>query len=313
MTDFIEGKLCRNCGKTKRYKNSGKCVYCIYKRGVKYRAENTEKVKLRKKKYYEENKEAISEKYKIWAVDNKEHLTNYNKNYWRDNKERLNIRHKEYVLENKEHIQQTSRDYYQTNKNIILEGRKNKYDNMGSAEKDALLIRQYAHREKRLANMSDVELLAYNKRVNERSATNYQKNKQKRLIQSNEWRKNNPEKTRAAKQRRRAKVAKNGGSFTSDEWLKLYEFFSGHCVHPDCLHEDNTFPQRGNSTHKAIHADHINPISNGGTSFISNIQPLCANHNTQKGVGVIDYRWYAIKFLGLDLVEWKDIINHKNS
>jgi 5-methylcytosine-specific restriction endonuclease McrA len=37
-------------------------------------------------------------------------------------------------------------------------------------------------------------------------------------------------------------------------------------------------------------ADHIVPVELGGSSYISNIQPLCQTCNSSKGIRIIDYR-----------------------
>ena len=51
------------------------------------------------------------------------------------------------------------------------------------------------------------------------------------------------------------------------------------CIHPDV-----------NSCRGVIHQDHIQPLSKGGTNNPTNMQPLCAFHNTQKGANYADYR-----------------------
>jgi len=85
-----------------------------------------------------------------------------------------------------------------------------------------------------------------------------------------------PEKRKAVKQRYRAKKAHSGGSFTPKEWLSLCEQYGNRCLW--C----------GES--KPLAADHIVPVSKGGSSDIENIQPLCGSCNSRKGAQPIDFR-----------------------
>jgi hypothetical protein len=50
-----------------------------------------------------------------------------------------------------------------------------------------------------------------------------------------------------------------------------------------------------------LEADHIVPLTRGGTDDIDNIQPLCGTCNRKKFVSIVDYRsgWFAE---GTDLV-----------
>jgi 5-methylcytosine-specific restriction endonuclease McrA len=75
---------------------------------------------------------------------------------------------------------------------------------------------------------------------------------------------------------RRTKKTEAGGSFTAQEWLDLCEAYDNRCL---CCDEV-----------KPLTADHVLPISKGGTSWISNIQPLCLPCNCSKGDKEIDYR-----------------------
>lgn len=84
-----------------------------------------------------------------------------------------------------------------------------------------------------------------------------------------QWRKRNPEKVRAYKQNRRARKTEAGGSYTAAEWKALKKQYNGRCA---CCGKK-----------KKLTPDHVIPVSLGGTSDISNIQPLCLSCNTSKG------------------------------
>lgn len=68
------------------------------------------------------------------------------------------------------------------------------------------------------------------------------------------------------------------GRYSKEQWLTLCGFFDGIC--PRC-----------NKPTEEFTADHIKPLSRGGTNFINNVQPLCLTCNIKKSnLYVIDYR-----------------------
>ncbi len=85
-----------------------------------------------------------------------------------------------------------------------------------------------------------------------------------------------PEEMLAYKRRRNARIAENGGHYTREEWVELCVRFDNRCV---CCGEK-----------KLLEPDHVVPVAKGGSSDISNIQPLCARCNVLKHVKIIDYR-----------------------
>jgi len=94
------------------------------------------------------------------------------------------------------------------------------------------------------------------------------------------WRRNNLDKDRAKSARRRARIAGNGGNFTASEWRALKHRSGDSCLR--CVRKD-----------VALQADHVIPISKGGTNDIGNIQPLCGDCNKTKRQSSTDYRGAA--------------------
>lgn len=90
------------------------------------------------------------------------------------------------------------------------------------------------------------------------------------------WQKENPEKLKSARNRYRTSKTLAGGSFTAEEWIALCNKYDNKCL---CCGEK-----------KKLTADHVIPVSKGGTSNIDNIQPLCKSCNSSKSTKEVDYR-----------------------
>ena len=115
--------------------------------------------------------------------------------------------------------------------------------------------------------------------IGKQARVRYPEDKEKKRKRTRDWKRENPEKVRAARARRRA--WKNGatGSFSSTEWLALKEQHGGRCL---CCGKAEPEVK--------ITPDHVVPLSRGGSNDIINIQPLCLYCNMSKGVKIIDYR-----------------------
>mgnify|MGYP006921324890 CR=1 FL=1 len=80
--------------------------------------------------------------------------------------------------------------------------------------------------------------------------------------------KNNPERIAHLKARRYAREKNAEGSHTFEEWQELCKKFNNKCA--KC------------KENKKLTKDHIKPLSECGTDYISNIQPLCRSCNSRK-------------------------------
>ena len=113
-----------------------------------------------------------------------------------------------------------------------------------------------------------------------------------RRVYKREHRRNNPEKYREHRAKniirfrenerryssiRRTRKKGAGGSYTKEEWNALLDATGHQCL---CC----------GMTGVNLTADHVIPVSCGGTSNIDNIQPLCKSCNSKKHAKTIDYR-----------------------
>ena len=103
--------------------------------------------------------------------------------------------------------------------------------------------------------------------------------KEKQQIYDREYRRLHPEQNAQNFNNRRARILQAGGSFTSREWKKLCKHY-----HHTCLCCGRHEPEI------KLTADHVVPLSKGGTNSIDNIQPLCQSCNSSKHRKTIDYR-----------------------
>lgn len=106
------------------------------------------------------------------------------------------------------------------------------------------------------------------------------------------WARANLDKCTAKMNRYRTRQTEAGGSYTDGEWQALCAHYGNKCLR--CGRDD-----------VKLTFDHILPVSKGGSSDISNGQPLCKSCNSAKGDRHIDYRpdagplrWLQCKLFG---------------
>jgi 5-methylcytosine-specific restriction endonuclease McrA len=114
------------------------------------------------------------------------------------------------------------------------------------------------------------------KRIKENNAARYKRDKARIAARNKKYRKDNPEAARARVHKRRSIKAQSGGSYTVTEWKNLCKSYGNRCL---CCRKKTK-----------LTADHIIPIAKGGTSNISNIQPLCMPCNAKKHTSIQDFR-----------------------
>jgi 5-methylcytosine-specific restriction endonuclease McrA len=109
----------------------------------------------------------------------------------------------------------------------------------------------------------------------------YERNRQEVVSRSKKWAEENADKVRVAKanNRRGRRAAKNAskGHFTVEEFDTLCPTYGYACL--GC-----------GATDRVLEADHVVPLTKGGSDEISNIQPLCGECDRRKFTAVIDFR-----------------------
>ena len=96
-------------------------------------------------------------------------------------------------------------------------------------------------------------------------------------VSTGKWRKNNKNRAAYLARRRRALTYSAQGNFTNEEFHALCEKHNNICL---CCKRDDV----------KLTADHVVPLSKGGSNTIDNIQPLCQSCNSKKSTKIIDYR-----------------------
>jgi 5-methylcytosine-specific restriction endonuclease McrA len=121
----------------------------------------------------------------------------------------------------------------------------------------------------------------------------YLKDSKKRKDSNKKWKRNNKDKVAIQSEKRRARLLRAEGTFTSDEWniiKKAYNFTCAYC-----------------GEEKKLSMDHVIPLSKGGKHAMCNIVPSCISCNSRKHVHV----WQpnpAVKGFGIGYVVEKDDI-----
>jgi 5-methylcytosine-specific restriction endonuclease McrA len=139
---------------------------------------------------------------------------------------------------------------------------------------------QEEHRE-RLTEFKERWTKENGERVAASKREHYDRNRKAIIVRSKKWAEENSEKVRIAKaknrRKRRAARYAGRGSFTAREFQELCDRYGNRCL-------------RCGNTHTMLEADHVVPLTKGGSDEISNIQPLCGSCNRSKFVDTLDYR-----------------------
>ena len=193
------------------------------------------------------------------------------KRYYETNKEQIFEYQKQYSQNNKEKIAKRAKKWREENKECILEKKKQYYQN--NKEHHAESVQQWREENKELVLKYSKKWREANKEYNNQY---YQNNKEHILEQTKQYFQTPEGKAvaKAGRQNRRALVRNAQGFHTGKQVLELFDKQKGVCVY--CKTKLNKSGNNG------FHADHIMPLSKGGSNDISNIQLLCSHCNLSK-------------------------------
>lgn len=231
--------------------------------------------------------------YKQYKKDNAEILAAKNKIYRMENKEMLNIRKKQYTFENKERI----KEYQQKNKDVISKQRviyrkehkevmkeyNKKYNEINGHTLESIEKgKQYRIKNKekliqyRIDNKERAELNRINyckckenkDKIKLRMQLYNEKRKEHNKERGQKWRKDYPEKSRLACQKRRAIKRNLPCDLTIEQWENIKLHFNNKCCY--CGKES------------PLEQEHFLALTKGGEFTFNNIIPACRSCNAKK-------------------------------
>lgn len=224
-------------------------------------------VSIRGKKYYLENKENILLNARSHYLKNKDIVLDRNYQYRLNNKEKIAERKRQYALENIEHIAKYQRQY---RKEHTLERAEHQRE---WRRKNPERLAEHSRKYRQLNKEKIAEAQRIHRQKNSEYYVQYRKN----------WRECNREKINEYGHRYRARKYQNGIFEIREKFLK--KLYSSSCIVCDSVDR--------------IEADHVIPVSRGGTNSEGNLQPLCFSCNRSKGNKLM-VEWIYLKGGGQD-------------
>jgi hypothetical protein len=276
-------KTCKGCkqqlpisnfGPEKRNRDGrqGRCRVCASAQDRAKRANNRERYRAISNRYAHRNREKELERGRNYRANNQEKI----KAYEESRREISRARSKEHYYKNKERYLIQFQEYRQNNREYLLaQGREYQQKN-----RDRLRPKWLAYYKDNAETIKarSKEWYEQNKeRAADRGKQWRENNRERSRVREKQWRQENRDKLVANVQRYRARKRGSEGNHTAEEWRALREHYGNKCLYPGC-------------SETRLTADHIIPLSRGGSNYIANIQPLCPLHNSQKGTKIIDYR-----------------------
>ena len=180
----------------------------------------------------------------------------------------------EWQERNPDKIKKAQKRYYETHADQRRENTRKWHKKNKARDVESQRAYRAANPEKRRAYLD-----AHRTEHNAYSRKSRQRYPERVAAYARRYRVEKPHILKALSNKRRAQKTAAGGSFTGGEWRALCELYDHTCL--ACGKREPDIK---------LTADHVIPVSKGGNSYITNIQPLCRSCNSSKGARIIDYR-----------------------
>lgn len=195
----------------------------------------------------------------------KECRNKYQKRYYEENREKIIKQNDEYRKNNWEQFTINRKQYEERNKERLKEWRK-----------------QYNEKNK------DV--------IAERKRKHVENNRERYAKYYLEWARNNPDKCKAKRHRREARLKQLPYNFTEEDWERTLIHFNNSCAY--CGKQE------------VLEHEHFIPLSKGGEYTVNNIIPACVSCNCSKGNRDF-FEWYP-RHKSYSQVREKKILEYLN-
>jgi len=245
-----------------KYSKDGLCSSCKEcKKAARrtYYAQNTEKAKAYSKQYVADNREHTAQYQKHYAEQHQAELTRYKKAYYAEHQEENKARSRQWYVEHKQYVSHYGKQYRRENREKKREQNR-KYRQEHLEEK--------RERDRKYKEDHQTERILQSRQY-------YAEHREERLSYTKQYYQTERGiiAKRAGAHNRRARKKKAPGSHTTEQLYQQHKKQEGKCFYcqKELLHARNSW-----------HADHVIPLSKGGSNDISNIVISCPTCNRKK-------------------------------
>ena len=160
-----------------------------------------------------------------------------------------------------------------------VKARKKAYAQRTKEQKKAYDRQYYRANAERILHAANEHYARNAQEMCARQARYYRENTERFKARIKNYNRLHPEIHVVRQAKRRTRISQAGGKFRKRQWEELKASYGYRCL--ACGKSEPDIQ---------LCADHVIPVAEGGSSDITNIQPLCKPCNSRKRTKVIDYR-----------------------